>query len=192
VLLRSARRIWASLDRSDDDRPGLEAGRSQLDVVMKTPSDRRPGEWLLAVVLLVFSLVALREAYAISGFAGLTAGGVMPMVASAIMTASGLAILRDVLRRRAPGGEASFGALRDFLLPTRLLLFSVLLLLYALAIPRIGFMAASGGFLFLSILYLWRRGVVWSIAVSLIAILAVYVLFRLIFQVVLPTGSFWS
>ncbi len=116
----------------------------------------------------------------------------MPMVASAIMTVSGIAILRDVLRRRAPGGEASFGALRDFLLPTRLLLFSVLLLLYALAIPRIGFMAASGGFLFLSILYLWRRGVVWSIAVSLIAILAVYVLFRLIFQVVLPTGSFWS
>lgn len=159
---------------------------------MKTPSDRRPGEWLLAVVLLAFSLVALREAYAISGFAGLTTGGVMPMVASAIMTVSGLAILRDVLRRRALGGEASFGALRNFLLPTRLLLFSVLLLLYALAIPRIGFMAASGGFLFLSILYLWRRGAVWSIAVSLIAILAVYVLFRLMFQVVLPTGSFWS
>ena len=159
---------------------------------MKTPNDLRPGELIFALILLVFGLVAFHEAYAISGFSGLTTGGVMPMLASGIMTVSGLAILRDVMRRRLSGGNVSLSAIGAFLLPMRLLLFGALLLLYALAIPRIGFIAASGGFLFLSILYLWRRGFVWSAGISLVAILAVYVLFRLIFQVVLPMGSFWS
>jgi len=159
---------------------------------MKTPSGLRPGELVFALMLVAFSLVAFREAYAISGFSGLTTGGVLPMLASGIMTVSGLAILRDVLGRRVPGEGASLSAIRAYLLPTRLLLFGLLLLLYALAIPWIGFIAASGGFLFVSILYLWRRGIIWSTAISLIAILVVYVLFRLIFQVVLPTGSLWS
>jgi hypothetical protein len=159
---------------------------------MKTPSGLRPGELVFAFVLVAFSLVAFREAYGISGFSGLTTGGVMPMLASGIMVVSGLAILRDVLRRRLQNERASFKAIGAFLLPMRLLLFGALFLLYALAIPWLGFIAASGGFLFLSILYLWRRGVVWSAAISLAAILAVYVLFRLIFQVVLPTGSLWS
>ena len=159
---------------------------------MKTSGGLRPGELVFALMLLAFSLVALREAYAISGFSGLTTGGVLPMLASGIMTLSGLAILRDVVRRRKSGESAPLAAARAFLLPTRLLLFGVLLLLYVLAIPRIGFIMASGGFLFLTIVYLWRRGIVWSAAISLIAILAVYVLFRLIFQVVLPTGSLWQ
>ncbi len=159
---------------------------------MKTPSGLRPGELVFALMLVAFSLVAFREAYAISGFSGLTTGGVLPMLASGIMTVSGLAILRDVLGRRVPGEEASLSAIRAYLLPTRLLLFGLLLLLYALAIPWIGFIPASGGFLFVSILYLWRRGIIWSTAISLIAILVVYVLFRLIFQFVLPTGSLWS
>ncbi|MEM8950642.1 MAG: tripartite tricarboxylate transporter TctB family protein [Pseudomonadota bacterium] len=159
---------------------------------MKTPSGLRPGELIFALMLLAFSLVALREAYAISGFSGLTTGGVLPMLASGIMVVSGLAILRDVLRRCLLGGEVSLSTIGAFLLPMRLLLFGALLLLYALAIPRIGFIAASGGFLFLSILYLWRRGFVWSAGISLVAILAVYVLFRLVFQVVLPMGSVWS
>ena len=159
---------------------------------MKTPSGLRPGELVFAFVLVAFSLVAFREAYAISGLSGLTTGGVLPMLASGIMVVSGLVILRDVLGRRLPGERASLEAIRAFLLPTRLLLFGGLLLLYAIAIPRIGFITASGGFLLLSILYLWRRGIVWSAAISLIAISAVYVLFRMIFQVVLPTGSLWS
>jgi len=159
---------------------------------MKTPSGLRPGELVFALMLVAFSLVAFREAYAISGFSGLTTGGVLPMLASGIMTVSGLAILRNVLGRHVSGEAASLSAIRAYLLPTRLLLFGLLLLLYALAIPWIGFIAASGGFLFVSILYLWRRGIIWSTAISLIAILVVYVLFRLIFQVVLPTGSLWS
>jgi len=162
------------------------------DALMKTPGSLRPGELVFVLVLLAFSLIALREAYAISGLSGLTTGGVLPMLAAAVMTVSGLVILRDVLRRRAPDQRASLSEIAAFLLPARLLAFAALLVLFALAIPWVGFIQASGGFLFLSITFLWRRGVVWSVAVTLVSILAVYVIFRLIFQVVLPTGSLWS
>ena len=159
---------------------------------MKSSSGRRPGELAFALALLAFSVAAFYEAHGISGFSGLTTGGVLPMLAAGVMTASAVMILRDALKRRTPEGRESLPEIAAFLLPARLLLFTTLLALYALAIPWIGFIAASGGFLFISIAFLWRRGLVWSAAVSLVAIIAVYVVFRLIFQVVLPTGSLWS
>jgi hypothetical protein len=50
-------------------------------------------------------------------------------------------------------------------------------------------MLSSAAFLFASFWYLWRRGWLVSMALTLVALAAIYAVFRLVFQVVLPTGS---
>ncbi|MBX2854140.1 MAG: tripartite tricarboxylate transporter TctB family protein [Rhodobacteraceae bacterium] len=157
---------------------------------MKSPPSLRPGELAFALLLLGFSLAAFYEAYQISGFTGLTTGGAMPMTAAAVMIVSGLFIVKDTLARR--GGPApSLRETAAFLVPPRLLIFTALLIAYAAAIPWAGFVAASSGFLLISIMLLWRRGPWWAAGVTLIAMAAIYLIFRLGFQVVLPMGTLW-
>ncbi|TCO68886.1 tripartite tricarboxylate transporter TctB family protein [Rhodovulum euryhalinum] len=156
-----------------------------------TPSPGlRPGEILFALVLLGLALFAFREAHGISGFSGLTTGGAMPMTAAAVMVVAAGFILGDaVMRRRAPG--AGPGATLRFLFSPRLVVFAALMAGYGAAIPWAGFLVASTAFLFAAVLILWRRGPLAAGAVTLAAIVAVWVIFRLVFQVVLPTGTLW-
>lgn len=158
---------------------------------MKLPPDLRPGERVFALAVLGFALLAFREAYRISGFSGLTTGGVIPMLAAGVMVASGLFILRDTLARRR-ATRPTLAETLAFLVPARHVLFVALLAAYAVAIPRLGFLPASAIFLFLSIRMLWRRGVLWAAGVTALSVAGVYVVFRLVFQVVLPTGTVWS
>ncbi len=158
---------------------------------MTSPPKLRPGEFAFALVLLALSLIAFHQAYGISGIEGLATAGVMPMLAAVIMITSGVFILCEAFGRRgSPRPSLSEGF--AFLFPARVLTFAGILVLYAAAMPWVGFMAASGGFLFVSIAFLWRRHLLWSAAIALISILAVYVIFRLVFQVVLPSGSLWQ
>lgn len=157
---------------------------------MKPPPPLRPGERLFALLLVVFAGFLFRESHAISGFRGLTTGGVMPMLASGIMVATSFVILSDTLRRpRSP--KPGISGLVAYLFPLRVVLFGGLVAAYALAIPLIGFIPASGAMLFVAIWGLWAKGPLWALAVSLLSTGAIYVLFRVVFQVVLPTGSLW-
>lgn len=151
----------------------------------------RPGERLFALLLLAFAGFAFHEAYGISGFQGLTTGGVMPMLAAAVMMLSGVSILVDTLRRRSDGA-AGLRATLGYLLPLRVVLFVGLLITYGALIPRLGFLAASGLLLFLTIWALWRKGPLWALAISGASVGAIYLLFRVVFQVVLPTGTLWQ
>ena len=160
---------------------------------MTPPPDLRPGEIAFALILLGFSLFAFSQAYGISGFSGMTTGGVMPMLATGVMTVSAGFILRDALARwRAGPGGLRLAETARFLFPVRLLLFAALLAAYGAAIPRAGFLAASAAFLFVSIALLWRRGPLWAAGITALSILSVYVIFRLVFRVVLPTGTLWQ
>jgi hypothetical protein len=106
------------------------------------------------------------------------------------MVLTGLVILVDTLRSpRVP--DSGFSGLIAYLFPLRIVLFTLLVAAYVAVIPSVGFLAASGGLLFVSIWALWRKGPVWSLAISLLSIGAIYVLFRVVFQVVLPIGSLW-
>ncbi|MCR9111380.1 MAG: tripartite tricarboxylate transporter TctB family protein [Rhodobacteraceae bacterium] len=157
---------------------------------MKPTDTLRPGERLFALLLVIFAGYAFWESYEISGFRGLTTGGVMPMLASGIMALTGLVILSDTLRkpRTAEGGIAG---LITYLFPLRVVLFTLLVAIYVAVIPSIGFLAASGGLLFVTIWALWRKGPLPALLIALLSIAAIYVLFRVVFQVVLPIGSFW-
>ena len=56
----------------------------------------------------------------------------------------------------------------------------------------LGFMVATGLFLFVMLLYLWRRGLWLSLAVTAGSLLAIHVIFRMVFQVILPRGTLWQ
>jgi hypothetical protein len=155
------------------------------------PSDTlRPGERLFALLLVIFAGYAFWESYGISGFGGLTTGGVMPMLASGVMVFTGLSILADTFRKPLAPQNGATGLIA-YLFPLRVVLFTVLVAAYVAVIPSVGFLTASGGLLFVSIWALWRRGPILALLISLLSIGAIYVLFRVVFQVVLPIGSLW-
>ncbi len=150
------------------------------------PGARRPGELVFACLLVGFAGWALWLSWAISGASGLAKPGVFPTLASAAMLASGLFVLRDTIRaERGPHGWVAF---RTAVLPTRVLVTIGLVAIYVAIMPWLGFLAASALFLFVTIAYLWRRGPLLSAAVTVGALISVYLVFRIAFQVVLPQG----
>lgn len=157
---------------------------------MKKSAPLRPGELGFTVLLTAASLYAFSEAFAISGFKGLTTGGVMPMVASGIMVLSAVLILRDAVRR-SKAWRPSVTSVIGFLFSWRLIAITALIVLFALAIPKIGFLAAAGVFQFVAMTLLWRGRVLVSAVITVASIAVIYILFRLIFQVILPQGSLW-
>lgn len=157
---------------------------------MSSKPARRPGETAFALVCTLFSLAAFGQAYAISGFAGLSSPGVFPMLATGSMLLSGLFILAGTVRRPAePGpGNAAVRFMRAFL-PLRHCVVLVLMLAYLAALPLIGFVPASGLFLFATFQYLWRRNVVLTFVIAAASLASIWVVFSVVFQVVLPQGS---
>ena len=151
---------------------------------------RRPGELVFAVALLLFSLAAFWQAYEISGFTGLTEPGVFPMLATGTMIVASLFVLSQTARRPVEAG-ATDNAKRFFaeILPVRHVVLIGLVLAYLLLLPSLGFIVSSALFLLAAFQYLWRRHVLITVLLSAGALVSVYVIFRIVFQVVLPEGT---
>jgi len=155
--------------------------------------ERRPGEIVFIAILLAFSLVALQQAFGISGLSNISGAGVFPMLAAGTMILSALAILRDTLANSVMNEPGSIA--RRFVeevTPLRLVVVIVLIFAYVAAMPLVGFIYSSAGFLFLMLAYLWRKGILVSLALSGFSLALIYVVFRLLFQVVLPQGTLWQ
>lgn len=154
---------------------------------MSTNPEKRPGERMFAIVLTVFSIVALWQAYRISGFKSLSEPGVFPMLAAGTMLVSGLFILRDSFgsKRRTTQTPGFF----TLILQPRLIIVIALVGLYIVLMPWLGFIVASGLFLFVCFQYLWRRKILISIVLTLFSLGCIHVIFRIVFQVVLPKGT---
>lgn len=61
--------------------------------------------------------------------------------------------------------------------------------LYVVAMPLLGFVISSGLFLFATFAYLWRKNLLISLILTAGSLAAIHVIFRIVFQVVLPGGS---
>ncbi len=168
-------------------------------------TNRQPGESIFALLLLVFSVTAFWQSYAISGFQSLSSAGIFPMLASATMVGASLFILLGGLSKPATttvevdsthGSESStttaeLSSARTFfttILPVRTIVVIALITAYVIAMPLLGFIIASGLFLFSSFTYLWRKSLLLSLILTLVTLASVYVVFRKLFQVVLPEG----
>lgn len=158
---------------------------------MSEPAHLRPGERLFALLLVVCAGYLLYESYLISGFEGLATGGVMPMLAAGVMLISSVFIFAETCRKSRMKGTGVVDLIR-FLLPLPVVLFTALIAAYALAIPQIGFLAASGVFIFTAVWMLLRKGPLFATLIAAGSVVTIHLLFRMIFQVVLPAGSLWQ
>ena len=147
---------------------------------------RRPGELVFALLIVVFSVGALWQSYSISGFSGKTTPGVFPMIASGVMVISGVVVLMSATQLPAPP-EGAPGFL-DEILTLRHMVVIGLVLAYVLLMPLIGFVASSAVFLFCSFQFLWRKNPLLMLALTGVTLVIIYVVFREVFQVVLPQG----
>ncbi|MGF1626117.1 MAG: tripartite tricarboxylate transporter TctB family protein [Alphaproteobacteria bacterium] len=154
---------------------------------MSAREPRRPGELTFTVILVLCSLWLFWEAYLISGFSGLATPGVFPMLATGVLIVSTATILVSALRSPSPGG----GALRFLreVTPLRHAIVLGLVAGYVALMPLLGFVVSSGLFLFISLQVLWRRNPLVTAILTAGSLAAIYVIFRIVFQVVLPTGT---
>lgn len=147
---------------------------------------RRPGEIAFGVVLLIFSLIMLWQAYAIAGFSSLSSAGAFPMAMASIMAVTAAISLLRSLRLPSPSGGMQLFVKE--ILPPAVVVFSLLILGYSLLLQPLGFVLASFVFLLVSSWFLQAGQFKRALLLSVLSIVSVYIVFRLIFQVVLPEG----
>jgi hypothetical protein len=152
---------------------------------------RLPGEFAFVLILLLFALTALWQAWRISGVSGWSTPGALPTLAALVMLLSAIKIAINTLRMPPPAVEPGRSLVRDFLreiTPVSLVLFTVLIVAYMFALEPLGFVASSFLFLVLAMLALGERRIVRTLAVSAVSLACIYIVFQTAFSVVLPEG----
>ena len=152
---------------------------------------RLPGELVFVLVLLLFALTALWQAWRISGASGWSTPGALPTLAALVMLLSGIKIALNTLRVPPPEVEPGRSLARDFLhqiTPASIVLFTILIVAYMFALEPLGFVASSFLFLVLAMFALGERRILRTLAVSAISLACIYIVFQTAFSVVLPEG----
>lgn len=147
-------------------------------------AQRRPGELAFAIFLTLASLYLLYEAYGISGFEALSAPGAIPMATTFAMVLSALA----VAVRTAGLPLVQNESIRADILPVRVGVFVVLLICFGLLLKPLGFLPTALLFLIVSIKLLARRSWAYTLVVSVGSLIAIWIVFRVVFTVLLPSG----
>lgn len=153
---------------------------------MDAAPTRKPGETGFNILLLLGSVFLFYQAYKIAGFSALSSPGAIPMAASAIMVISACIIVaKEFSRPKAEGGAKAFFTQ---ILPFTIAVMCGLIILFAVVLQKVGFVLTGIGFLFASIWFLQKRGPLHAALIAVLSVVIIYVLFRLIFQVILPEG----
>lgn len=153
---------------------------------------RLPGEFVFSLLLIVFSLFMLWQAYSISKFESFTSAGAFPMFAAAVMLLSGLIAAGETARLTpVPGaqGESVWQQFVRQITPGMLVQFVVTIAAYMFLLERAGFILASYAFLVVSMWLLGSHKLTLNLWVSALSLAAVYAVFQTIFAVVLPSGT---
>ncbi|MBT9385673.1 tripartite tricarboxylate transporter TctB family protein [Pseudooceanicola sp. CBS1P-1] len=162
----------SSRDGSSDATPGGAAGK------------RRPGELVFTIILVIFSAVLLWNAYGIAGFEALSSPGAIPMGTAAVMLISAAMVLNQTLRKPRAEDETM---LQD-IVPPLVIVLALFLVAYGVLLEPLGFLPTSLLFLLASIKILSKRSWGFTITVSVGSLLGIYLVFRIVFTVLMPTG----
>ncbi|TDX27615.1 tripartite tricarboxylate transporter TctB family protein [Modicisalibacter xianhensis] len=151
----------------------------------------QPGERVFNILLLLFSLGVLYEAYRISGpgFESINSPGAFPVGLGVILIASMIVIIAGQFRKPKPDTKGALDEARQFLqlhFPLPIVVFSAMAIGYLLLLEPLGFVIATLLFLFVSMVYLRHGRFVSSAIIAAVAITVIYALFKLLFQVYLP------
>ncbi|GEM_PF-416856 len=148
---------------------------------------RRPGELLFAMALTGASLFLLFDAWGIEnafGPNGLSSPRAIPLAATAAMLISALLVTVKTLRLPLDRTET---VMKD-ILPVTVILFAALLIAYGVLLRPLGFLPTSALFLIVAIKVLARRGWFWTIGISLGSLVVIWLIFRIVFSVLMPSG----
>ncbi|GGN22519.1 MULTISPECIES: tripartite tricarboxylate transporter TctB family protein [Marinomonas] len=145
---------------------------------------RKPGERIFCLLMVMGSVYLFWQSYAISGFSSFSSPGAFPLAASATMVLASCVTFLNTLK--LPAAENVRFVYHCF--PPIVAVIMALILIYSVVLESLGFVLSSFAFLFVSIQFLYRRSVLTTLTISLLALIVVYIIFRLIFQVVLPEG----
>lgn len=157
---------------------------------MHTSHSRLPGELTFMVLAVALSAFMLWAAYGISQFESISSPGVFPMLCAALLLITGLMSLVSTAKARLQlEGETFFQHFVRKLAPLQLVLFTVLIVAYALTLEILGFLLGSYLFLLLSMQVLGSKRIGLNLLVSALVLAAIFVVFRTAFSVVLPAGS---
>ena len=158
---------------------------------MSKRQHRLPGEWGFMALCVVFSSFMLWTSYSISKFDSISSPGVFPMLCAATMLVTGFISLRQTSRTplEAQGDESLLQHFVRRILPLQLLLLVALIVVYMLALERLGFILSSYVFLFVAMRLLGSQRLGLNLLVSALVLGGIYVVFQTAFSVVLPAGS---
>ena len=157
---------------------------------MHTSHPRLPGELTFMVLAVAFSAFMLWTAYGISQFESISSPGVFPMLCAALLLITGLMSLVSTAKARLQlEGETFFQHFVRKLAPLQLVLFTLLIVAYALTLEIVGFLLGSYLFLLLSMQVLGSKRIGLNLLVSAVVLAAIFVVFQTAFSVVLPAGS---
>ncbi|XAW89005.1 tripartite tricarboxylate transporter TctB family protein [Vibrio sp. CDRSL-10 TSBA] len=147
---------------------------------------RKPGELVFSVLMVLLSAGLLYQAFFISDSHALSSPGAFPMSAAAIMLVFSSITVFDTLKKTPVPS-----ALRAFLqqiVPTNVVIMLVLIGLFAFCLESIGFVITTFVFLTVTLLLLHQRNLVKAVSIALLALVVIYIIFRLVFLVILPEG----
>ncbi|WP_095588151.1 tripartite tricarboxylate transporter TctB family protein [Actibacterium ureilyticum] len=151
------------------------------------PDKRRPGEAAFAAALACASAVLVWSALGIEnpfGPNGLSSPRSIPLATTGVMLVSAALILVKTLRLPLDRAET---LVRD-ILPPVVLVFALLLVGYGIVLRPLGFLPTSALFLIAALKILARRNWGWTLAISLGSLVAIWLIFRIVFSVLMPTG----
>ena len=160
---------------------------------MKEARRLKPGEKAFGYLMLALSLFLFYHAYEISGFSSISSAGGWPMFAAFVMIVCSVIVILRNLRQEPVEIDSRLHELRRFVReifpPHPLVAYVFIIVAYMLAIEPLGFNISSFLFLLFSFLYLYRRGFWLTLALSLGAVVIIYVTFELVFRVILPQAE---
>jgi putative tricarboxylic transport membrane protein len=145
---------------------------------------RRPGELGFALLLTAGSLFLLYNAYGISGFEALSSPGSIPMATTLVMVIAALI----VALRTARLPKLTTQTLSKDILPVTVILFVGFLIGFGVLLKPLGFVPTAALFLIVSIKVLARKGWGHTLAVALGSLAVIWIVFRVVFTVLLPSG----
>jgi hypothetical protein len=148
------------------------------------PAERRPGELGFALFLSLASAILLYNAHAISGFDALSAPGSVPMATTAAMLITALI----VTWRTARLPKVTTETLSRDILPVTVLIFAGFLVAFGLLLKPLGFLPTAALFLIAAIKILSPWGWPRTVVTALGALALIWIVFRVIFTVLLPSG----
>ena len=150
---------------------------------------RRPGELAFGYLALLVSMFLFSQAYAIDGFSSISSAGVFPLAAASVMIVTSLVTILRTHRMDHPTEDVPVSqAFMREVTPWDVIVFAGLTAAYAAAMAPLGFVPSSFLFLASAMLYLRRGGILVALGVSALTLGLVYLIFRVVFEVILPKG----